>query len=241
MLDKQQISENFSRSARDYDRHALLQKVMADDLLAKLRGLNPKAVLDIGCGTGYLTRKLAEMFPRAEVLGIDIASGMIEVANRQKRSNLLFSVGDGEGVKGRGKYDLVVSNASLQWMNAEKVFRGVHKILKPGGQFAFTTFGPRTLRELKESGFRVNHFLSAEELKQIIGTKFAAMSVQSSIAGQKFKSVKELICHFKEIGANATHPGNKVDMEAFRKYREKFGGKEFVPVSYEVICGLILF
>lgn len=240
MLDKQQISKNFSRSAPDYDRHALLQKEMADGLLDKLRGLNPKAVLDVGCGTGYLTRKLAEMFPRAEALGIDIAPGMIEVANRQKRSNLRFSVGDGEGMKEREKHDLVVSNASLQWMDAEKVFRGVHKILKPGGRFAFTTFGPRTLRELKESGFRVNHFLSAKELKQIIGNKFAAMSVQSAIASQKFKNIKELICHFKEVGAHATDSKNKTDPEAFRKYKEKFGGKGFVWVSYEVIYGMLL-
>lgn len=240
MLDKQQISDNFSRSAPDYDRHALLQKEMADGLLKKLINFKPENILDIGCGTGYLTRKLAEMFPRAEALGIDIAPGMIEVANRQKRSNLRFSIGDGEGVKGKEKYDLAVSNASLQWMDAEKVFRGVHKILKAGGQFAFTTFGPRTLRELKESGFRVNHFLSAKELKQIIGNKFAAVNIQSSTASQKFKNIKELICHFKEVGAHATDSGNKTDTGAFRKYREKFGFGSGIIVSYEVICGMLL-
>ena len=90
MLDKNEISRNFSSSAVRYDEHSALQREMADDLLSLLTTkplINPSAILDIGCGTGYLTRKLAELFPAARVEGIDIAKGMIDEAQKQKRDH----------------------------------------------------------------------------------------------------------------------------------------------------------
>lgn len=243
MLDKRIISRNFSQSARDYDKHAVLQKALANELLSLAGKLEPKRILDIGCGTGYLTRRLAETFPKAEVIGIDIAPGMIEVArNKNSRANLNFIAGDGEDIPLENlTFDLVVSNASLQWMDAKRVFAGAHKVLNPGGRFIFTTFGPQTLRELKVSGFRVNKFLSVVELKGIAGNLFSTIRLKSKIVRQRFEGVKELIYHLKEIGAqSADKRKSEYSLSAFKEYKEKFSSNGCIYATYELIYGIII-
>lgn len=220
MLDKRIISRNFSQSARDYDKHAVLQKEMADRLLSLLPEIDPRKILDIGCGTGYLTKKLADRFPKAEIIGIDIAPGMIEVAEKQKRGNLSFRVGDGEETEGNNEYDLVISNASLQWMDVKKVFFCVAEILEQKGVFAFTTFGPKTLRELKECGFRVNDFPAVEELEKQLKPNFNNIFLASQIVRQTFKSIRDLIYHLKELGAQTTDRDNRVNFPVFKRKGE---------------------
>jgi malonyl-CoA O-methyltransferase len=239
MPDKELISRNFSASAADYDRHAVMQREMADRLLSLLNTYNLplRTILDIGCGTGYLTGKLAEAFPSARVEGIDIAPGMIAVAEKQERSNLSFIVGDGEAASGHD-YDLVVSNASLQWMSIEKVFARVVSLLKPGGLFFFTTFGPKTLIELKECGFRVNEFPDTIAIEQLLKPDFHNVFLASQVYHEEFPGVKELIYYLKELGAQATDEGGSFSPSAFRQYKEKYGDGEGVTASFELVYGV---
>lgn len=241
MLDKELIKRNFSQSAPDYEKHAVLQKEMADELLSMIGGSIPKKILDIGCGTGYLTRKLAEKFPEAEVMGIDIAPGMIEVAReKNSRGNLVFEIGDGEELDfSDNQFDLVISNASLQWMEAQRVLEAVLRVLKPNGRFIFNTFGPATLRELRDSGFRTNYFTPADELKKIGRKGFECVCLESEIRTVHFSSVKELIFHLKETGAQTKMPGSSGDRSggSFKEYREKYGRGDRIPASFEIILG----
>jgi malonyl-CoA O-methyltransferase len=239
MPDKQLISDNFSASAAGYDRHAVMQKKMADRLFETIVDFNLqlKTILDIGCGTGYLTEKLAEHFPEAQVEGVDIAPGMIAVAEKIKRENLIFSVGDGEAVAGQD-YDLVVANAALQWMSLEKTFARVASLLKPGGYFLFTTFGPRTLIELKESGFNVNDFPGTVEIKQLLKPDFHTVFLATEIEHEQFPGVKELIYYLIELGAQSSVRGKLFRPSAFRHYKEKYGTKDGVRASFELIYGV---
>lgn len=253
MLDKQEISRNFSASAKDYEKHAVLQKELADQLLSHLadgsinspsqpsRALSRDlpankllTILDLGCGTGYLIVKLKELFPEAKIIGLDIAPGMIEVAN-QKHKNC--QLGDGESLPfDNGTFDLVVSNASLQWMDAGKVFSEVQRVLSPEGNFYFLTFGLETLKELKESGFRVNEFISLQELAALAKDKFEVINLEAKMVVKKFKTIKELCLHLKATGAQTTER-TKTDLSAFRKYREKYGQDGFIPATYEITFG----
>ncbi|MDD5593590.1 MAG: methyltransferase domain-containing protein [Candidatus Margulisbacteria bacterium] len=240
MLAKRLISANFSRSAAQYDRHAVMQREMADELFSLLTtfDLQLTTILDIGCGTGYLTKKLAERFPAARVEGIDIAPGMIEEAGKQKRDNLSFKVGDGEEVWGVGEYDLVVSNASLQWMSVEQVFARVRERLKPGGLFLFTTFGPKTLMELKECGFRVNEFPDTIMIEQLLKPHFRNVFLAALMSREKFHSVKELIYYLKELGAAAADGEGQFQLSSFRKYKESYGDEDGISASFELIYGV---
>jgi malonyl-CoA O-methyltransferase len=242
MLDKEKIIENFSRSAAEYEKHAFLQMKMADELLASVRMIKASKILDVGCGTGYLADQLAKSFPAAEVVGIDIAPGMIETAKvKYKQNNLLFAVGDGEGLPfGRAAFDLVVSNASLQWMSAPAVFAEVNRVIIGGGRFFFSTFGPATLREMKLSGFRINQFDSIKSLKTAARGKFKSITIGSSLVAMTFKSIKEIIFHLKEVGANTNDRAKMNDKElfkAFKKYNNEFKVNGQAKISYEIIFG----
>jgi len=240
MPDKDQISLNFSRSAPDYEQHAVLQKQLADELFSSLGRLKPERILDIGCGTGYLTRNLAKKYPRAQVVGIDIAPGMIAVANANNQfGNLRFQIGDGEKFILNKSFDLVVSSASLQWMDAGKVFRAIQSNLLPGGSFIFTTFGPRTLQEMRKSGFRVNRFVPVGRLVELLDESFRVEKITSRMVEQYFKGVKELVCHLTEVGAQNPKPNRNV-LSAFKKYREQFGQNGSIVASYEVISGAVI-
>lgn len=209
MWAKEEIARQFSCAAPGYEQHALLQKKMADRIFEKVQNLSPKRIIDLGCGTGYLARRLAKRFSEAEVLGIDLASGMIEVAKKEKLENLEFMVKDAEDLSFLEKpYDLAVSNASLQWMNLKLLFSSLKKILREGGSFCFSTFGPQTLQELRELGFRINKFFSAEEISALLQHlgffSLGHFMIEKEIITQDFKNVKEVILHLKDIGANIT-------------------------------------
>ena len=135
-------------------------------------------------------------------------------------------------MKSDNKYGLVASNASLQWMEAPKVFASVAGLLEPGGVFAFTTFGPGTLRELRECGFRVNDFPAMEELEGQLRVNFESILLSSQNVCQTFGNIRELAYHLKELGAQATDVNIKVKFPSFERKGE-------VRATFEVIYGTI--
>ncbi|AQX11459.1 trans-aconitate methyltransferase [Elizabethkingia meningoseptica] len=98
-------------------------------------GLN---VIDLGCGTGELTAKLAEALPESNVLGIDSSAEMLEKAKSFGHQHLEFKQRTIEQVISEGsKYDLVFSNAALQWVDDhEVVFPQIISLLQEKGQVA---------------------------------------------------------------------------------------------------------
>jgi len=80
---KKQIERSFSQKAITYDRDAALQKKSAKKLAHFLPKEEPKNILEIGCGTGFLTQEIQKKYPNANILGIDISKDMID-ACRQK-------------------------------------------------------------------------------------------------------------------------------------------------------------
>ena len=98
------------------------------DLLAARRG---EAILDLGCGDGVLTERIATA--GADVLGVDADPAMRAAAAAR---GLRVEAGDGQSLGYIARFDAVFSNAALHWMpNARAVARGVFRALKPGGRF----------------------------------------------------------------------------------------------------------
>ncbi len=92
-------------------------------------------VLDLGCGTGELTEMVLDMLPQSEVLGIDSSKEMLEKTSIKKRPGLNFELCPIEKVS--GGWDLIFSNAAIQWVsNHDQLIPGLVSLLKPGGQIA---------------------------------------------------------------------------------------------------------
>ena len=98
------------------------------DLLAPLAG---ERILDLGCGDGYLTRKLADL--GCDVVGVDASAAQIESA---RSLGLDARVADAQKLAFGPEFDAVFSNATLHWMrNPDAAIDGAWRALKPGGRF----------------------------------------------------------------------------------------------------------
>ncbi|MEH1864814.1 MAG: class I SAM-dependent methyltransferase [Nostoc sp.] len=114
------------------DKHAFVWQY-GDNLLKVLNPKPGESILDLGCGTGQLTEKIAQA--GAEVTGIDRASSMIETA-RQNYPHLRFDVADARDFQVLKPLDAVFSNAVLHWIKeADAAIASIHQALKPGGRF----------------------------------------------------------------------------------------------------------
>jgi trans-aconitate 2-methyltransferase len=104
-----------------------------DDLLALIAKRENLRVIDLGCGTGELTRRLADALPNSEVIGIDSSAEMLERANKHERPRLNFSIATIEKIDGR--WDLIFSNAALHWVPDHRaLFARLMAMVNAGGQ-----------------------------------------------------------------------------------------------------------
>jgi ubiquinone/menaquinone biosynthesis C-methylase UbiE len=137
-------------NASEYSRRSALQQAMADELLAALDVAGTERVLDVGCGDGKITARIAERVRRGSVLGVDPSREMIAYAASHfgppDRPNLRFEVADARQLPYQGEFDLVVSFNALHWVpQQEQALRSIRAALKPDGRavLRFVATGPR--------------------------------------------------------------------------------------------------
>lgn len=199
-LDRAHVRRSFERAAATYDAAAVLQREVGARMAERLGviRLEPRAILDAGCGTGEALGELATRFPGARLIGLDLAWNMARAAQERApptiaggRSLLTRLLGSGGG---RGAVrpalvcgdiaalplapatiDLVWSNLALQWIDEPGVaFAEFQRVLAIGGLLSFTTFGPDTLRELRaafatvDKGTHVSRFIDMHDLGDML-------------------------------------------------------------------------
>ena len=133
-----EASEEHGWDPACYERSSSAQFGWAMDIISGLKLDGGERVLDIGCGDGKVTARLASLVPDGEAVGIDLSRDMIAHArerhSRENHSNLLFEVRDALQLDYREEFDLVVSFACLHWIRDHStVLKGILRALKPGG------------------------------------------------------------------------------------------------------------
>jgi trans-aconitate 2-methyltransferase len=112
------------------------------DLVSQVRVDQPSQVIDLGCGPGQLTALLADRWPTATVLGIDSSAEMIERARGYGGTRVRFAVQDLRDWRPLGPVDVIVSNATLQWVPDHRgLLPRLVDALNPGGWLAFQVPG----------------------------------------------------------------------------------------------------
>ncbi|MCS6771268.1 MAG: methyltransferase domain-containing protein [Kiritimatiellae bacterium] len=153
-LDRHQRAR-FSAAAPTYEDAALVQRQAADRLLERWPDSTPPTrVLDVGCGTGHLTRRIAEKWPGAIVIGIDHAPGMIEEARRRTdtHARILFVCEDAFRFRPDESFDAVLSSSTLHWLQPiDEACRAFAGYLRQAGRIGVSLMLSGTLRELKEA------------------------------------------------------------------------------------------
>ena len=126
-----------SWDAAQYLRFAGERMRPALDLLHRIPDtLTPRRVVDLGCGTGEITLALKQRWPEAEVTGLDSSAAMLDKA-RALGGEVSWTQGDIADWAPDAPYDLIFSNAALQWLNGhEALFPRLLAALEPGGVLA---------------------------------------------------------------------------------------------------------
>jgi malonyl-CoA O-methyltransferase len=156
-----QAAARFDAAAGSYDAHSAAQRHAAQRLVEHLvpLGLPPRPrILEIGCGTGHLTERLARHFTGATMLATDIAPAMVAACQARlgKYSRIDFAVMDGCRPAIADFYDLICGNLVAQWF--DKLPAACARLaaqLKPGGILVLTLPGGETFREWKAAHTRL--------------------------------------------------------------------------------------
>jgi malonyl-CoA O-methyltransferase len=253
-LDRQAVARAFDRASTSYDAAAALQDRVRDELLERLDELKiePRAVLDLGAGTGHGTRALKRRHPKAVVVAVDIAPGMLAQARQQSRWLRRFERVRADAYAlpfADGAFDLVFSNLMLQWCDdLDAVFAEIARVLKPGGLLLFSTFGPGTLAELREAwaagdaSNHVNHFFDPHALgSALMHAQLGepVLDVDRIVAG--YPDVMTLMRELKAIGAHNVTQGRARGLTGRRRLcamtraYENLRRDGKIPATWEII------
>jgi trans-aconitate 2-methyltransferase len=125
-------------NGEQYKKASSHQKEWGNKIIAEFHLKGNERILDLGCGDGNLTSQLAELVPDGFVLGIDGSVGMIEEANKIRKSNLSFLLKDINKLDFNNEFDLIFSNATLHWVkNHNRLLQSTFDCLRPDGLLRF--------------------------------------------------------------------------------------------------------
>lgn len=106
------------------------------DLNSKINSVEPKTIIDVGCGAGNSTQVLVNRWPKAKITGLDSSPAMIQKA-KNDYPNQEWIVADALSYESESKYDIAFSNAVIQWMpNHENLLKKFHGLLSEEGLLA---------------------------------------------------------------------------------------------------------
>lgn len=252
--DKRQVAASFSRAAASYDSVAELQRDVGTELLRRLPSDHaPQRWLDLGCGTGYFSRALAERFHQGEGLALDIAEGMLNHA-RPLGGAQYFIAGDAERLPLQDvSCDLVFSSLAVQWCaDFAAVLNEAYRVLKPGGVLAFASLCVGTLYELRDSWrqvdgmVHVNRFREFSRYQQLCGDSgFSVLSLQSCPHVLHYPDVRSLTHELKALGAHNLNPGRpggltgRARITGLISAYEYFRQAQGLPATYQVVYAVL--
>lgn len=232
-LERASMRRAFERAAGTYDSAAVLQREVAQRMAERLGivRLDPAVILDAGCGTGEALGELHARYPRARLVGLDLAYPMLQAARRRdlmpradtrplvRRLLGAFAVGARRPALVCGdvcrlplatrSVDLVWSNLTLQWVDELPLsLAEFHRVLNVGGLFTFTTFGPDTLSELRrafaaaDASAHVNRFLDMHDVgDMLVQAGFADPVMDMEMITMTYADAGALMRDLKAIGA----------------------------------------
>jgi len=149
------MSPTHEFDGEQYKKASAHQTSWGEIMVESLPLMGTEHILDIGCGDGRVTAKIASRVPDGQVLGIDASKSMIASAKQYETKNLHFCVEEVSKLTFYHKFDVVFSHAALHWvLDHDILLEKIYAVLRPGGyarlNFAGKGTCPRLIKVLKE-------------------------------------------------------------------------------------------
>lgn len=246
-MDKKIIAKNFSRSAPFYDKYANIQRQVAVDLLKGIKEKRVSKILEIGCGTGNYTLLLKDKYKNSELKAIDISKEMIDVAREKlKGRGIEFIIADAEKKDLEESFDLITSNAALQWFaDLENSLLKYKSLLNENGALSFSIFGPLTFWELNSSLGDIPRRISVEavsfkpfnQIKKIFQLNFKKIEIKEKRYEETLPNLMTLLQKIKYTGIRGGSWGPKIFFSPrfLKKLEQVYLSKfERIKATYQV-------
>ncbi len=228
MIDKELVKKRFSKSLDTYEDNAFVQKEMGTKLLSLLERKDFNSIFEIGCATGLLTKQINECLNYNSLTANDIVA---DAKSYVEDIVTDFICEDIEKVTFDKKYDLIISNACLQWCN--DINTTINKLLlalDDNGILAFTLFGEDNLKEIKNLfNFQNKVCVSAKIFKEETIKLY-------------FNTPLDVLKHIKLTGVNAVqeHKFTKSTLKEFEEnYKNLYSENGKVYLTYNPIYLII--
>lgn len=251
------VAAAFGASAEAYEAHAKVQRECADELLSLLDRLRPQLpdgpVLEIGCGTGFVTAGLLRRLGDRPMDITDLSPEMVAYC-RMKLSALIAGAGsvafrtlDAHDLQGmKEKYALIVGGFVLQWLSDPgEGLRGLYRALRPGGCLLLSFPTSRSFPEWREvcGGLGLpypgNPLPEPEILKKTFPDSSTVCFTMESTFREAFPHPASFFRALKAIGADVSLHGGRMPPSQMRRLlraweRNSPGG---ISVQYHVVLG----
>lgn len=246
-VDKQLVAERFAASADTYDAHATIQRRMArglvDSLLQITERSHLESILELGCGTGILTRELMARLRAERWIANDLVTAFAEridvIASEWPHCRVTFLAGDMETLPVPAGTDLVVSNAAIQWLHDPVAFCAtILPQLPRDGLFAFTTFGPGNLREFAEVTQTSLDYPLLASFRRALSSEGDVIYAEEFCWPLHLPSAVHVLRHLQFTGVNAVQTANwtRRDISDFtRDYERRFREAGGVVLTFKPI------
>jgi malonyl-CoA O-methyltransferase len=248
------VARSFSAASRRYDAAAKLQAQVREELLSRLALLRaaPRAVLDLGAGTGLGALALKRAFPRAAVTAVDLSADMLRQARRHSRfwRRIRCIEADARALPVESaSVDLVFTNLMLQWIDPlDEALVEIRRVLRPGGLLLASSFGPLTLQELRASWaeadgqVHVNDFIDMHDFGSALqrgGFSEPVLDVDRHLL--HYADAAALMRGIKAIGAHNVHAGRRRGLtgrgalQRMNTAYERLRAPQGLPATWQVV------
>lgn len=214
--DPTKVGQRFANAVQTYEASACAQRQIASCLCNLIPAGEYKKMLEVGSGSGLLSRMIGRAFSPHKVDFVDLAPSMgIGIAPEER----YFAADAEEWIKDCGeKYDLIVSSSTFQWFaNLPLFLKNCREHLKPDeGVLAFSTFLPGNLGELDALRPSPIIYTGLDKIKEYLSALFRSVEISHEDITVGFDSPRELLLHLKKTGVSGSAPSRSLNLSRFK-------------------------
>jgi malonyl-CoA O-methyltransferase len=262
--DRAALRRGFDHAADGFAGADVLQREVATRMLERFEviKLDPRRIVDLGCGPGRARQDLGARFPAASLTGVDISLRMARRAAPPVSAWRRLMRTGGAPMRAvcadmgalpfaPGAFDLAWSNLALHWLDDPlPALREAARTLATGGLFMFSTLGPDTLRELRESfaaagdDWHVKRFIDLHDIGDALGASgFASPVMDMEVLTLTYEDVDALFADLRATGPGNIMRARRRTLSGRRRFAAMRAAYETrrrdgrLPATFEVVYG----